>query len=145
MSTLIEFLNAFLNKLFLQIVPFAAISSLITIYYSIFFCRIISQNSQNYKRKRMREFMFLREMLESHGLRRLRLSTGPLYVDLDADNTARRRDSRELWWKKIFLFRICFFLFYEYTSSTFIYKLQNPSQQNNQSTLAFFLGNLRCQ
>jgi GT2 family glycosyltransferase len=37
----------------------------------------------NYKRKRMREFQFLRQMLESHGLRRLRLSTGPIYVNLD--------------------------------------------------------------
>jgi GT2 family glycosyltransferase len=36
-----------------------------------------------YKRKRMREFQFLRQMLESHGLRRLRLSTGPIYVNLD--------------------------------------------------------------
>lgn len=38
----------------------------------------------DYKRKRMREFQFLRAMLESHGLRRLRLSTGPLYVNLDS-------------------------------------------------------------
>lgn len=36
-----------------------------------------------YKQKRMREFQFLRLMLESHGLRRLRLSTGPIYVNLD--------------------------------------------------------------
>ena len=36
LSTLFEFLNVFLNKL-LQIVPFAAISSLITIYKSIIF------------------------------------------------------------------------------------------------------------
>ncbi len=36
-----------------------------------------------YKQKRMREFQFLRLMLESHGLRRLRLSTGPVYVNLD--------------------------------------------------------------
>eukprot|EP01108_Squamamoeba_japonica_P005179 TRINITY_DN4070_c0_g1_i1.p1 TRINITY_DN4070_c0_g1~~TRINITY_DN4070_c0_g1_i1.p1 ORF type:complete len:215 (-),score=46.99 TRINITY_DN4070_c0_g1_i1:25-669(-) len=37
----------------------------------------------NYKRKRMREFQFLRKMLTKHNLRRLRLSTGPVYVDLD--------------------------------------------------------------
>ncbi len=37
----------------------------------------------NYKQKRMREFQFLRQMLEWHGLRRLRLSTGPIYVNLD--------------------------------------------------------------
>jgi hypothetical protein len=38
---------------------------------------------ENYKRKRMREFVYLRLMLEKHGLRRMRLSTGPIYVNLD--------------------------------------------------------------
>jgi hypothetical protein len=37
----------------------------------------------DYKSKRMREFQYLRIMLESHGLRRLRLSTGPIYANLD--------------------------------------------------------------
>lgn len=40
-------------------------------------------SDQNYKAKRMREFHYLRAMLEKHHLRRMRLSTGPIYVDLD--------------------------------------------------------------
>ena len=40
-------------------------------------------SDSNYKRKRMREFLYLRRMLEKHNYRRMRLSTGPVYVDLD--------------------------------------------------------------
>lgn len=42
------------------------------------------RSDADYKSKRMREFQYLRIMLKSHGLRRLRLSTGPIYASLDA-------------------------------------------------------------
>jgi GT2 family glycosyltransferase len=42
-----------------------------------------AHSDQNYKAKRMREFQYLKLMLEKHQLRKMRLSTGPVYVDLD--------------------------------------------------------------